>query len=54
MKDQLGKVQEYYHGNVTQMSFLTATPAPQVDLELALKQWHYCCKLARHMYDVSS
>jgi hypothetical protein len=55
MKEQLNKVQEHYHGSTTGpvMSFLTATQAPsQVDLDLALKQWHYCSRLARHMYDV--
>ncbi|XP_052783955.1 mediator of RNA polymerase II transcription subunit 12-like protein isoform X1 [Mya arenaria] len=52
MKEQLTKIQEYYHGTGTQMSFLTATQAPsQVDLDLALKQWAYCSKLARYMYD---
>ncbi|XP_060562886.1 mediator of RNA polymerase II transcription subunit 12-like protein [Ruditapes philippinarum] len=54
MKEQLNKVQEHYHGSTTGpvMSFLTATQAPsQVDLDLALKQWHYCSRLARHMYD---
>ena len=55
MKEQLNKVQEHYHGSTAGpvMSFLTATQAPsQVDLDLALKQWHYCSRLARHMYDV--
>ena len=55
MKEQLNKVQEFYHGSGTHMSFLTATQAPsQVDLDLAMKQWGYCSKLARYMYDVSS
>ena len=56
MKEQLGKVQEYYHGSPSGpvTSFLTATQAPlQVDLDTALKHWHYCSKLARHMYDAS-
>ena len=55
MKEQLIKIQEHYHGSSAQvMSFLTVTQPPsQVDLDLALKQWHFCAKLARHMYDVS-
>ncbi|XP_041350095.1 mediator of RNA polymerase II transcription subunit 12-like protein isoform X2 [Gigantopelta aegis] len=54
LKDQLQKVQDHYHGGSTgpQTSFLTATQAPsQVDLETALKHWHFCCRLARHMFN---
>ncbi|KAL3848034.1 hypothetical protein ACJMK2_018917 [Sinanodonta woodiana] len=54
MREQLQKVQDHYHGSTSgpATSFLTATQPPsQVDLDLALKQWHYCSRLARHMYD---
>ncbi|KAK6194758.1 hypothetical protein SNE40_000324 [Patella caerulea] len=53
LKDQLQKVQEFYHGgSSTQTSFLTTQQTPlQTDMDAALKQWHYCCRLARHMYN---
>ena len=56
MREQLLKIQDHYHGGQTGAvtSFLTATQPPsQVDLDQALKQWNYCTRLARHMYDVS-
>ncbi|KAJ8310216.1 hypothetical protein KUTeg_012081 [Tegillarca granosa] len=56
LKDQILKIQEPYSGGPggPTSGFLTVSssnPTLQVDLDQALKQWHYSCKLARHMYD---
>lgn len=51
MRDQVQKIQEPHSGPGSTAGFLTVS---QPDPNQALKQWHYTCKLARHMYDVSS
>lgn len=56
LKEQLQKIQDHYHGGISgpQTSFLlTSQPTTQVDMEHALKQWTYCTRLAKHMYNVS-
>lgn len=51
LRDQVQKIQEPHSGPGSTAGFLTVS---QPDPNQALKQWHYTCKLARHMYDVSS
>ncbi|XP_069105326.1 mediator of RNA polymerase II transcription subunit 12-like protein isoform X3 [Argopecten irradians] len=55
MRDQIQKIQDPYHGTPggPTSGFLTVSTNTniQIDLDLAIKQWHYSCKLARHMYD---
>ncbi|XP_034328936.1 mediator of RNA polymerase II transcription subunit 12-like protein isoform X5 [Magallana gigas] len=48
MRDQVQKIQEPHSGPGSTAGFLTVS---QPDPNQALKQWHYTCKLARHMYD---
>ncbi|CAL1546445.1 unnamed protein product [Lymnaea stagnalis] len=55
LRDQLQKVQDYYHGtsSATATPFLLA-PSPntsQVDLDLAMKNWTYCTRFANHLYE---
>ncbi|XP_067668814.1 mediator of RNA polymerase II transcription subunit 12-like protein [Haliotis asinina] len=51
--EQLQKIQDAYSGcGAPQTSFLTATQPPaQVDLEPALKHFHYTCRLAKHKFN---
>ncbi|KAL8595941.1 hypothetical protein ACOMHN_018253 [Nucella lapillus] len=56
LREQLQKVQEFYHSstNGPQASgFLLANnhATSQADMETALKQWTYCTRLAKHMYN---
>ncbi|XP_013408893.1 mediator of RNA polymerase II transcription subunit 12-like protein [Lingula anatina] len=53
LKEHLSKIIEHYHGGSSgpQTSFLTATQTSHVDIDLALKQWQYTTRLARHMYE---
>ena len=49
LKDQLQKVIEHYQS--PQMSFLTAGQTNSIDIDTAIKNWHYCTDLARHLYE---
>ncbi|KOX75481.1 Mediator of RNA polymerase II transcription subunit 12 [Melipona quadrifasciata] len=61
LKDQLTKLQEYYHINnhtiiannqpVTPNSSSQATGNMNEEHKLALKQWHYCIQLAKYMFE---
>ncbi|XP_076454432.1 mediator of RNA polymerase II transcription subunit 12-like protein [Babylonia areolata] len=54
LREQLQKVQEFYHGSTSgpQSGFLlTNNHSSQTDMEQALKQWTYCTRLAKHMYN---
>nr|KAG5692294.1 hypothetical protein BaRGS_009504 [Batillaria attramentaria] len=54
LREQLQKIQEHYNvgSSGPQTSFLIATPtSTQADMEQALKQWTYCTRLAKHMYN---
>lgn len=55
LREQLQKIQEHYHSgaNGPQTSFLLANHNSQADMEHAVKQWGYCTRLAKHMYNVS-
>nr|XP_022287518.1 mediator of RNA polymerase II transcription subunit 12-like protein isoform X2 [Crassostrea virginica] len=48
LREQIQKIQEPHSGPGSTAGFLTVS---QPDPNQALKQWHYTCKLARHMYD---
>ncbi|XP_012937095.1 mediator of RNA polymerase II transcription subunit 12-like protein [Aplysia californica] len=55
LKDQLQKIQDFYHGTSTPQAtpfLLAQAPNPsQVDLDLAMKNWNYCTRFANHMYE---
>ncbi|XP_070173165.1 mediator of RNA polymerase II transcription subunit 12-like protein isoform X2 [Littorina saxatilis] len=53
LREQLQKIQEHYHSgaNGPQTAFLLANHNSQADMESALKQWNYCTRLAKHMYN---
>ncbi|XP_062609383.1 mediator of RNA polymerase II transcription subunit 12-like protein isoform X4 [Saccostrea cucullata] len=48
LRDQIQKIQEPHSGPGSTAGFLTVS---QPDPNQALRQWHYTCKLDRHMYD---
>lgn len=52
LREQLDKIKESYQGSSTQTSFLTAGQTNLVDVDLAMRQWTYCCDLGRNLYEV--
>lgn len=58
MKEQLQKIQEHYHNlnnQGMQSNFLlgsTNQSHSPTDFENAVRYWQFCCRLARHLYEV--
>ncbi|GFO22710.1 mediator of RNA polymerase ii transcription subunit 12-like, partial [Plakobranchus ocellatus] len=61
LRDQLQKIQDFYHGTSGGSGGPSSTPfllAPtpstsQVDLDQATKHWNYCTRFANHLYEES-